>query len=270
MDLGLLRGIALFETMRTRRSPSLAETAPQPHAFQAHMARLRAGAAHYQLGLPDAWQDGQNVRAIINAGLTRCAFAVDVGARINVIATPGDLTSGMFGSNAPRGIILLSPLQLPAEELLNTGIAAITHPALRVDPDFKTTCYLMGRPALLAAQAAGAQEALYCDADGLISEGVISNCGLVRNGGIVLPDAAALAGTTLTDIRHLADARGITITQSPLTAADFQQADEAFVCSSVRGILPVVTLDGRAIGKGHVGPLIKELALAHRDLPASP
>ena len=222
IDLGLLRGMALFETIRTRQHDD--HCLPRPHTLRAHFQRLLDGLHHYRLVSP--WKTLEELAEIIDHGIAQAAFTQpqheNRGARINIIATPGDLSTGMFGSDAPRGIVLFTPLTLPPDALLLDGIAVVTHPALRVDPSFKTTCYLMGRPALLAARAAGAAEALYVDDDGFISEGVTSNCGIVRDGVIVVPDAAALAGITLSEIAALAAERDIVLTKAPLRAEDFR------------------------------------------------
>ena len=138
-----------------------------------------------------------------------------------MIATPGDLVGGMF-TKAPRGIILINELSLPPEDLLQTGIRTITHPALRVDPSFKTTCYPMGRPALLAAQAADAQEALYCDEDGYIMKASSATAALSKMARSSCQPPAP--GHHLEEIKLLAAERNLPIQAQALKADDFIHA----------------------------------------------
>src|SRR3954452_6583883 len=109
----------------------------------------------------------------------------------------------------------------------------------------------------LEADRAGVDEALYPTRDGGLAEATSANLFAITADRLVTPPAEAgiLIGTTLGWLLDAtaAAALGLTPQERPLTAADLLSADEAFVCSSVAGIVPLVALDGRPIGSGHPG-----------------
>jgi branched-subunit amino acid aminotransferase/4-amino-4-deoxychorismate lyase len=114
--------------------------------------------------------------------------------------------------------------------------------------------------ARLEARRAGADDALFLTIDGRISEATSANIFLVRGAArgpeLATPslDCAILPGTTRTWILHWAGAAGLTPVEGSLLPADLAGSDEAFLCSSVAGILPVTTFDGAPIGSGRPGP----------------
>jgi branched-chain amino acid aminotransferase len=90
---------------------------------------------------------------------------------------------------------------------------------------------------------------------------------VVKRGAIATPgeDAGILAGITRAHVIDAARARGIAVKLAPLRATSFARADEVFVTSSIREVMPIVAVDGRAVGSGNVGPITRAL---HADLRA--
>jgi branched-chain amino acid aminotransferase len=109
--------------------------------------------------------------------------------------------------------------------------------------------------ARLEARRAGAEDALFLTVDGRLSEATSANIFLIRGSELATPalDCAILPGTTRTWILHWAGAVGLAAVEGSLEPADLAAADEAFVCSSVAGILPVTRFQGAAIGTGRPG-----------------
>ncbi|MEA2673395.1 MAG: branched-chain amino acid aminotransferase, partial [Chloroflexota bacterium] len=103
---------------------------------------------------------------------------------------------------------------------------------------------------------AGGDDALFLTIDGHLSEATSANIFLIRGAELATPalECAILAGTTRTWILRWAAAAGLRPLEAWLVTADLANADEAFLCSSVAGILPVTRLDGAAIGSGLPGP----------------
>ena len=110
--------------------------------------------------------------------------------------------------------------------------------------------------ARLEARRAGAEDALFLTVDGRLSEATSANIFLIRGRELATPglDCAILPGTTRTWILTWAGAAGLTPVEGSLQPGDLAAADEAFVCSSVAGILPVTRFQGAAIGAGRPGP----------------
>jgi branched-subunit amino acid aminotransferase/4-amino-4-deoxychorismate lyase len=77
------------------------------------------------------------------------------------------------------------------------------------------------------------------------------------------PAIDCLAGITKAGIRPLAEAAGLTWYECRLTRDDIYTADEVWITSAVRELLPIVTVDGRAIHDGKVGPWATKVRAAY-------
>jgi branched-chain amino acid aminotransferase len=120
--------------------------------------------------------------------------------------------------------------------------------------------------ALRAARQAGAHEALILDAAGRIAEGTTSNVFIVRGQTLITPpdDAGILLGITRAKIIELAPRVGLSVQLSTLIVSDVTSADEVFLSSSLREIMPVVRVDGAQVGQGKPGAKTRELHAAFR------
>lgn len=105
----------------------------------------------------------------------------------------------------------------------------------------------------------GADFCVLPDEEGNITEGPGFNVFLVKDGGVVTPDAGVLEGITRRSVLELCDELGIAAEIRRITTAEFRDADEIFVTSSAGGIMPVSRIDGRMMGNDRPGPLYREL-----------
>jgi branched-subunit amino acid aminotransferase/4-amino-4-deoxychorismate lyase len=119
--------------------------------------------------------------------------------------------------------------------------------------------------AMRAARAQGAAEALLEDAHGSILEGSTSNVFAVFRGILVTPpqSAAILPGITRARVLELARST-LPVEERALHKAELAQADEVFITSSIRELVPVVRIDGRAVGPGAPGPITLDLLAQFR------
>ena len=127
-------------------------------------------------------------------------------------------------------------------------------------------------PNVLARQTAkesGALEALLVR-DGIVTEGSSSNFFMVVGNRLrTHPEGPyILSGITRQVVLELADRLRIEVEEVPFTLTELRQADEAFLTSTTLEIMPVVSVDGRAIGSGTPGPITKDLAEAFADAGA--
>jgi len=122
--------------------------------------------------------------------------------------------------------------------------------------DIKSTGLLPNILVLQQAREAGADEALLVR-DGLLSEGTSSNLFLVRQGVIYTPKRSSeiLGGTTRELILELAAEAGIPYQEVDLQPEELDHADEVWVSSSTRGVMPVLSIDGVPVADGLKGPL---------------
>jgi D-alanine transaminase len=145
------------------------------------------------------------------------------------------------------------------EALAAKGIAVVSVPDNRWGRvDIKTIGLL---PNVLARQAAieqGARDAWFVDKDGAVTEAASANAWIVTDAGALVTrqaDHAILRGITRTVLFDVIKVQGLRIDERSFTLDEAFAAREAFVTSATQIVLPVVQIDGRAIGDGKPGPV---------------
>lgn len=137
------------------------------------------------------------------------------------------------------------------------GIKAVTVPDNRWGRvDIKTVGLLPNVLARQQAKEAGAQEAIFVDAEGNVTEGGATNLWIVDRAGTLVTrpaDHAILRGITRTTLMDVAAKLGILVEERCFSAAEMLEAREVFVTGATTICLPVVSIDGRAIANGHPG-----------------
>ena len=165
---------------------------------------------------------------------------------------------------APTLIVLARSVpREPAEAQAAVGIAVITTPDNRWGRvDIKTVMLLPSALAKEAARAQGAKEAWFVDREGHITEGGSSNAWIIDQAGHLITraaDSSILRGITRDVLMQLARDRGLTVVERAFTRAEALVAREAFVTSATNLVMPVVAIDGQAIGNGHPGSFATDL-----------
>jgi branched-chain amino acid aminotransferase len=160
--------------------------------------------------------------------------------------------------------------------MLATGVAAEIVSASRnspgsVDPAVKSGNYLNSVLAIAEARRRrpDANEAILCSGNGSIAEGATSNVFMVDGGCLQTPalDVGILDGVTRGKVIQLARGAGIETRELTLLHPDkLRSADEVFLTSAVRGILPVTTLDGARVGSALPGPVTQQLLSLYQRL----
>jgi len=141
---------------------------------------------------------------------------------------------------------------------------AITTPDLRwARRDIKSTNLLPNVLAKQAAREAGAIEAiLFDEPSGVVTEGSSTNFWIVDEQGAIRTrhlDAVILPGCTRGALIAELREAGIAFREEPFTLAEAQRAREAFITSATSFVRPIVTLDGKPVGDGEVGPVTRRL-----------
>ncbi len=153
------------------------------------------------------------------------------------------------------------------------GVDVVTRPDLRWGRcDLKTTGLLANVLAKQAARTVGAFEAWLVGADGTVAEGASTNAWIVTaEGTLVTPPLThrVLPGVMRAAVIAAANAAGIAVAERDFTVAEALCAAEALITSTTVPVLPVVCIDGRAIGSGVPGPVAARLAAAIWDRIAS-
>jgi branched-chain amino acid aminotransferase len=249
-DRGLLYGDAVFETVRFYDG--------EPFLWERHRRRLAASLAHF--AIPAATDDlhGAALRVLARNRLR------DAAVRFTVTRGEGE---GLLpsGRRAPTVLIAARPIPavLPAQR--RAGIRAVTLPFGRgtggLTRGHKTTEYLAAVSGRLYAERRRADDAIFVESDGAVSEGTSSNIFVVKRRSLSTPPLVSGCLPGITRALVLAEARRarLSVRTERITVDRLRAADEVFLAASVIEILPVVHLDGRRIGSGDPGPVTRAL-----------
>lgn len=156
-----------------------------------------------------------------------------------------------------------------AEARAAAGVGVLTTPENRWGRcDIKTVGLLPNVLAKQAARAAGAGEAWFIDADGLVTEGASSNAWIVTADGVLVTrdtSANILRGVTRATLLEVARSENIRIEERPFSLAEAHAAREAFFTGAGALVMPVVAIDGRPVGDGRPGPVASRLRRLYID-----
>lgn len=253
-DRGLTLADGLFETMRVRHG--------RVFQLDAHLSRLERGLS--VLRIPPVASLGVTIaEAVERFG------APDAGVRVTVTRGPGPAGIPVPSASTPTVIVTVSPLPAFQPDIYEKGLRAHV-PHGRRNPrastaGLKTLSYTDAVVGLLEAQDWGADEALFLDVDDHCSEASASNLFVWTGATLVTPPVTcgALPGITRATVLQLAATLGIEAIERPCTVDEVLASEEAFLTSSLRGLAPLVRVDGHPVGPGTPGPLTKRLMAAH-------
>jgi branched-chain amino acid aminotransferase len=261
-DRGFLYGDSVYETIATMHG--------RPFALAAHLDRLARSAGRIGLPLPP--------RASIEAAVANTLAAADNDeSRVRVVVTRGagaiDLDPASAGE--PQLVVIVTPRNGPTAEMYRAGVGVAIVSVTRndpraIDPAVKSGNYLNNVLALgEARRRAGAHEAILCAPGGSVAEGASSNVFLVSAGEVRTPALAVgiLDGITRSLVLELCRAHGIPAAERAFVAPDeLRAADEVFLTSAVRGVLPVTAVDGAPVADGTPGPITRRLRALYEAL----
>ncbi len=186
----------------------------------------------------------------------------DAYVRLMVTRGAGPLGLDFRSATSLSVIVVVAPADRPTDAEFEKGLSAALVERRRtspraLDPAAKTGNYLNNILALHEAKIRGADEALMLNASGDVTEATTANVYLVADGRLCTPEleAGILQGTTRTRILALCAENGIDGRAGRVTPEDLRAADEVFISSSVRGILPILSIDGQPVGNGGAGPV---------------
>lgn len=251
LDRGFLFGDSVYEVLWWHRG-ALVQAAE-------HFARLRESGRRIYLDVPgdDATWTARIEALGREAGVEP---ADDVYVRLVVTRGAGPLGLAIGRGLEPTWVLVVADAHRPTPAERARGLSARVGDRLRVssralDPGAKTGNYMNNLLALHEARRAGADDAILLNDAGDVTEATTSNVYVVADGGVVTPplDAGILEGTTRRRVLALCAANGLRAVEGRVSAAQLRRAAEIFVSSSVRGVLPVVRLDGEPVGAGALG-----------------
>jgi branched-chain amino acid aminotransferase len=240
--------------------------------FPDHMDRLERGCGRIRLELPRPRAEIEQIaiETVRRSGL-REAYVETVVTR--GVPSPGERDPRRW---TPRLYVYAIPyvwIVRPEQQELGTQVVVAREtrriPTGSVDPTVKNFHWGDLVRGLFEAYDRDAWLAILLDGDGLVCEGAGFNVFAIVDGEVLTPSRGVLEGITRRTVIEIAEALGWTVHVGDIPADTLYRAQEIFLTSTAGGVMPVATLDGRAVGEGRPGPIssaIRERYWAlHRD-----
>jgi 4-amino-4-deoxychorismate lyase len=236
LDFAATRGDGIFE--------SISVIAGIPHALDAHLSRFESSAAILDLPTPD--------RAIWRGAIAAALAELDSAPEAYIRAV---LSRGIEGTGQPTGWVYAAPS--PDYTRVRTeGVRVVfldrgyprnvesTSPWLLAGA--KTLSYAVNRAALREAARRDADDVVFVSSDGYVLEGPTSSVLFLRGERLGTPGSGSgiLPGTTQDDVFQWAASAGLSTGFENLTPAELRTTDAAWLVSSSRHAVPIISLDG--------------------------
>jgi branched-chain amino acid aminotransferase len=258
LDNGFTFGDAVYETLRTYGG--------RPFHLDRHLERLRRSAQRLAIPLPA----GDALARDLDALLARAANSESY-IRIIVSRGRGDISYHFDRVKGPTVVMVVKPLAPFPASYHTEGVPVIISSVRRnspraLDPAIKSNNLLNNILAIREGQAKGAFEPVMLNEIGEVAETASANVFLVKGGTLLTPplDAGILPGVTRQLVLELAAGLALPVREEPVSVKDLLAADEVFITSTLKEVLPVATIDGRPVGAGRPGPVTLRLLAAVR------
>ena len=242
--------------------------------FDEHMARLGRSLAKLRIANPHSREEWlERCRMLISALVEQGAAQQEPAANQIVYL---QITRGvalrdhvMPTDVAPTVFMMCSPMKPATPEQRHAGVACVTARDFRWERgDIKSTSLLGNVLARQISADHGAAETILFR-DGFLTEAAASNVWVVHEGAVLGPPTSehVLEGIRYELIRELCEEVGIAYNLRPVNEADVFAADEIFLSSATKEVLPVTSLDGQPVGhgalRGKPGPVYARLHEAY-------
>lgn len=257
MDRGFLFGDGVYEVVPvySRRPFRLAE----------HLQRLQRSLEGIRLANP---LDAAQWQAVVERLVAQAEWD-DQSVLLQVTRGPMAVRNHAFPATvAPTVFCLVEPLHTPPAAQREGGIAAISTADFRwLRCNVKATSLLANCLLRQMAMDAGCAETILFR-DGILSEGAASNIFVVKDGTLLAPQQnhLMLTGITYDVVLELAAAHGLPTAVRDIADAEVRAADELWMTSSTKEVLPIVMLDGRKVGAGEAAPGVGVLGPVFRRM----
>jgi branched-chain amino acid aminotransferase len=262
-DHGFLYGEGVYEVLRTYDGV--------PFLFDRHMRRLRASASMIHLDVPvsDRELATRFDATIAAAGLG--SGGREAYIRLMITRGVGEITYDPAACPEPTVVVIAKPhVDAPASAYTDGVMVSLVgilrnHPG-SVNPIIKSNNLLNNALGSQEAFRRGAFEGVMRNYRGEIAECTTSNIFIVKDGVAATPplEAGLLAGITREFLFEVARDAGVPMREQVLHDMDLFAADEAFLTSTTREIVPIVRVDERTIGSGKPGAITTRLLDAFR------
>ncbi len=253
-DHGLLYGDGIFEGIRAYNGLVF--------RLEDHVDRLYNSAKGISLDIPISKQE--MIELILESA--RRTGLDDCYIRLLVTRGVGDLGINPEKCEKPAIYIIATDIALYPEDRYEKGLKVVVVSTRRVRPDmlnpmYKSLNYLNNILGKIEANKMGADEGIMLNAEGYVTECTADNIFAVKNGELYTPPVyhGILEGITRKVIMEIAREHDIPVHEQGMVVQSFLAADEVFLTGSGAELIPVVSIDGKPIADGKVGPVFKQL-----------
>ena len=237
-----------------------------------HLERLSASAQSLGVRLSIASdQLGRQLSAAVrrsglNEAIVRVAMIPSSSRPLHRLASPS---------------IVVQAVPLPPPILYRRGLRLAVvptrkFPIAQINPQAKFSARQGSVLAIMESQLRGADEAIVLDPSGYVTESTASNLGMIKDEAFLAPPCwlGLLPGITWQAVEEVARRLGLSVQEVPVTRHELYNAEEVFLTSTIKEVIPVTQIDGRRIGTGKPGPWTRRLhrgfrAVVRRELSLS-
>ena len=228
--------------------------------FAGHMARLRRSLAELDMAEPASEEE---LLAIHRELVARNGVTLGMVYLQVTRGAPPERDFAFPDAATPPTLVLFTQAKpgLIDNPLAGTGMSIVSIPDQRwARRDIKTVQLLWPSMGKMIAKRAGADDAWMVE-DGMVTEGTSNNAYIVQGNTIVTRQLGPeiLSGITRAAVLRCAADLQMRVEERPFTLAEAQAADEAFITSASTFVMPVVRIDGQAVGAGRPGPVAARL-----------
>ena len=261
-DAGFVLGDGVWEGIRVHDG--------RPAFLDQHLDRLWEGATAIAL---DIGLSRDELTARIDETLR--ANEMTDGVHIRLMVTRGPKSTPYQDPRftaGPATVVIIAEHKDPLPATVEQGLSLFTVHVRRaapdtLDPKLNAHSKLNDITACIQAYTAGADEALMLDPQGFVATCNSTHFFVVRRGEVWTSSGAyCLGGITRGNVLRVCREAGIPHRERLFSLTEVYSADEAFVTGTFAGVVPVRTVDGRTIGTGARGPVVKRLQQLYVDL----
>jgi|SRR5690554_3657932 len=246
LDIGLIRGYAIFDFFRTENF--------KPFFLEEYLRRFISSAERTYLPLNLGLHELERiVHELIEKN------ELEQGG-IRMILS-GGVSENHFSPSRGSLFIFCETLNMPPREKYEFGVKLLSEEYVRPLPTIKSTNYTLPVRLSVNWKEQGVEDLIY-HYDGIISESSRSNIFIVKDNKIATPIANILFGITRRNVIALSDG----VEERDIYLDELMDADEAFITSTTKRILPVTNIDGKPIGDGKVGKITRLLMEKFREV----
>ena len=245
-DIGLLRGYGIYDGIAVFRG--------KVFRFADHWNRFLSGAHILNLNVPVTEEKAEKVieELAVKNGFTE-------RANVRIILTGGQTIGGIeYNFGESTFYIIVEKWESLPKDFYKNGTKLVTYRHMRELAEYKTTNYIRAVNLQNWRKEEKAGEILYTY-DGEILECATSNVFIIKNKTIITPGENILKGVTRKVVLELAGKLGLKTKERPVKEEELKIADEVFITSSFKDIVPIIKIDDFIVANGQVGPVTKNL-----------